>query len=110
MLPTGVNHFVTRCDIKACRIVPQYFQARDTVGACSIEGADVLVYPSVGYEDELTDFEEYRFASHMADERSTFQFVDAFGSTAAMLLSSLLRDRYFPKLWLQLTSRSGPNG
>jgi hypothetical protein len=90
-------------DIKACRIVPQYFQARDTVGACSIEGADVLVYPSVGYEDELTAFEGFRFAN-------SFQFVDAFGPTAAMLLSSLLRDRFFPKLWLQLTSRSGPNG
>jgi hypothetical protein len=97
-------------DIKACRIFPQYFQARDTVGACNVEGVDVLVYPSVSYEDELTAFDEFRFANHMADESLTFRFVDAFGPAAAMLLSSLLRDRYFPKLWHQLTPRRGVNG
>ncbi len=86
-------------DIKACRIHAEYWQPHDSVGVCSIEGGDVITYPSVEYEDVLTDFSDYQFAEHIRDERATFRFVEVFGPQATIMHMVFLRDRYFPKLW-----------
>jgi hypothetical protein len=93
-------------DIKACEIHMEYWQPQDSVGACSVEGDDVLHYPSVYVSDELVEPSEYQYAEHVQHECATFRFVDAFGPAAAVALMALLRDRYFPKLWPLLTRRS----
>lgn len=89
-------------DVKTCGIFPRYYQPHDTVGACSVEARDVVRYPSVSYEDDLTEYGEYRFANHLADESQAFRFAAGLGPSAAVVLAALLRDRYFPKLWPRL--------
>lgn len=89
-------------DIKATRIYPEYFQPRNTIGSCRIEREDVLTYPAVQYQDEITEFNDLLFAEHISDESPSFRFVDEFGPFAAVALMALLRDRYFPRLWPQL--------
>jgi hypothetical protein len=85
-------------DVKAVRIVPEYWQPQDTIGAVRIEGEDVLHYPHVDFADALP-VEGSPNADHMTDEPATFRFVESCGSTAAVALIALLRDRYFPKLF-----------
>ncbi|MEA2582801.1 MAG: hypothetical protein QOF33_886 [Thermomicrobiales bacterium] len=89
-------------DIKACNIVCEYWQPRDTEGVCRVEAEDVLSYPALGYRDDLSSFYAFDVAEHMGDECGTFAFIDAFGTGAAVALMLLLRDRYFPKLWPEL--------
>jgi hypothetical protein len=85
-------------DIKAVRIAPEYWQPKDTIGAVRIEGEDVLQYPHVEFVDALpADGSPY--ADHIPDELATFRFVEVYGSTAAVAVIALLRDRYFPKLF-----------
>jgi hypothetical protein len=85
-------------DVKAVRIVPEYWQPQDTVGAVRIEGEDVLQYPHVEFADALP-VDGSPYADHLPDEPATFRFVEAYGGTAAVALIALLRDRYFPKLF-----------
>lgn len=92
-------------DIKASSIHPEYWQPRDSIGACHVEGADVLHYPSVPYSDVLSHFTAFQFAAHMPPEIDRFRFSDAFGPEVSIMLMVLLRDRYFPKLWPLLVSR-----
>jgi hypothetical protein len=85
-------------DVKAVRIVPEYWQPRDTIGAVRIEGKDVLHYPHVEFADALPD-DGSPYAEHITEEQDSFRFVEAYGGTAAVALTALLRDRYFPKLF-----------
>ena len=85
-------------DIKAVRIVPEYWQSRDSVGAVRIEGEDVLHYPHVEFADTLP-VNGTPYADHVTDEPATFRFIEAYGGAAAVALIALLRDRYFPKLF-----------
>ena len=85
-------------DVKAVRIVPEYWQPRDSIGAVRIEGKDVLQYPHVEFTDALP-IDGSPYADHLPDEPATFRFVEAYGGTAAVALIALLRDRYFPKLF-----------
>jgi hypothetical protein len=86
-------------DIMACGIYPQYWQASDTIGVCSIEGADVVGYPHVRYKEELTRFGDYDFAEHIMHEPASFQIMDTLGTNVSILLMAFLRDRYFPRSW-----------
>ena len=90
-------------DIKASKIFPQYWQVSDTKGMFQIEGADVITYPSVDYEDDLSAFETYEFAEHIIHEPRSYRIANLVGSLNLMTLMLLLRDRYFPTLWLTLT-------
>lgn len=85
-------------DVKAVRIVPEYWQPKDTIGVVRVEGKDVLRYPHVEFADALP-VDGTPYADHMTDEPVTFRFVQAYGRTAAVALVALLRDRYFPKLF-----------
>lgn len=95
-------------DLKAVRIFPEYWQPQDTMGACRIEGDDVLYYPSVGFAEMLpTNGEPY--AEHVSGESLSFRFVKAFGPTSTVMIAALLRDRYFPGLWLVLKPLQAPS-
>lgn len=85
-------------DVKAVRIAPEYWQPIDTIGAVRIEGEDVRQYPHVAFVDALPG-DGSSYADHLPEEPSAFQFVDAYGGTAIAAIISLLRDRYFPKLF-----------
>ena len=85
-------------DVKAVRIIPEYWQPQDTIGAVRIDGKDVLHYPHVEFADELP-VDNSPYAEHVPDELASFRFVDAYGHVAAVALMSLLRERYFPKLF-----------
>jgi hypothetical protein len=93
-------------ELKACDIHPEYFQPDDSIGAVRVEARDVRRYPSVDFNDELGDARSYAYANHLADERDGFKFVEAFGSLAIVPLISLLRDRYFPKIWPLLVKKA----
>jgi len=90
-------------DIKACRIHAEYWQPSDTIGACRIEGRDILHFPSVGFADAL-DEENKDYAEHIASDSGSFRFVELFGPESAVVVMALLRDRYFPALWQQIAS------
>jgi hypothetical protein len=85
-------------DVKAVRIYAEYWQPRDTKGACRFEGDDVLHYPSVAFADALAA-NGGSYAEHLAEESASFRFVQVFGPVSAVMIAALLRDRYFPKLW-----------
>ena len=91
-------------DVKAVRIHAEYWQARDTAGACRFEGDDVLHYPSVWFADVLHGSAE-EYAEHLIAESELFRFVGVFGPVSAVAIAALLRDRYFPKVWPMLAPR-----
>ncbi len=90
-------------DIKACHILPEYWQPVDSAGVCRIDGEDVIAYPNVRYVDTLTTFDDFTFADHIPHESDSFRIVDVFGLSTLVVLMVLLRDRSFPKLWHRLT-------
>lgn len=92
-------------DFGACEISPEYYQAKNSIGACLIEGDDVLRYPTVRYRDELTDWCALSYSSYIAEECQEFEFTKALGSRSVVVLAMLLRDRYFPGVWTSLLGR-----
>jgi hypothetical protein len=95
-------------DIEISDIHPEYFGARDSAGPIGAAGEEIAYFSSVHYEDVLTDFQAFRFADHLAGEPATFRFIDVFGAAAAVTNMALARDRYFPKLWMQLAPNHRP--
>jgi hypothetical protein len=91
-------------DVAACEIVYEYWQFPDTKAIFTILSADSRTYPNTLHEPTLTAFENYAYAQHIAEEPSTFRIVERVGITSLILLSVLLRDRYFPRLRGQIIS------
>lgn len=91
-------------DFQACGISCEYYQPNDTIGACLIEGEDVLHYPTVQYREEFSGWDHFDFAAHCAEEKSIFRFTELLGPSVTVSLSMVLRDRYFPALWSQLST------
>jgi hypothetical protein len=89
-------------DIEASRIHPQYFQPRDSLGACSIEGEDVTRYPTIAYVDDVAAFNIETYGNHIIEEWQSFRFADTLGPISVVTLSALLRDRYFPRMWQKI--------
>jgi len=94
-------------DIKATGIHPQYWQALDTDGLFSVEGADVITYPNIEYADTIAEFDSYDFAQHVVHEPQSFQVARVAGPLAVMGLMLLLRDRDFPTQWPSLVKSCG---
>ncbi|MDP9314047.1 MAG: hypothetical protein M3R24_24740 [Chloroflexota bacterium] len=93
-------------DIMACKIVPTYWQVADTKGLFQIESDDVITYPNIRYENNLTPFEIFEFAEHISHEPSSFRIVQKEGPLSLIFLAMFLRDRYFPTIWPLLSSES----
>lgn len=92
-------------DIEACEIVYNYWQVPDTKAALfMINSAEVISYPNVPHQFSL-DGESY--AEHIKHEPDSFQIADTSGVGCLIILSILLRDRYFPKLWNRLAEQHG---
>lgn len=97
-------------DIRASRIHPEYWQASDTEGLFRIEATDVIGYPYIEYEDNLTNFGSFDFAEHIVDEVRSFRIQQLVGPLSLMSLMLLLRDRYFPTMWPLLVGKDGRDG
>jgi hypothetical protein len=90
-------------DIKATKIVPQYWQVPDTTSLFSLDGQDIICYPNIDYSDVHLPFETYSFADHIKNEPRLFGITQHTGPFSPLLIMLLLRDRYFPTLWPLLT-------
>lgn len=93
-------------DLEACDIAGEYYQARDTLGACLIDGEDVLMYPTVEYAESLGKWDSLDCATHLREELRDFAFTRQLGPGAAIVLAVVLRDRYYPGIWNQLVDPS----
>lgn len=90
-------------DIKAVKIIPQYWQIPDTKSLFVLDGEDIINYPNVGYIDDYIPFESFTFAEHIKHEPRSFSIIDHTKPIGLLLMMLLLRDRYFPTLWPLLT-------
>lgn len=89
-------------DIKAVKIVPQYWQVPDTASIFSLEGEDIVNYPNIEYSDDCSPFESFKFADHITHEPLSFSITNITGTIGPFFMMLLLRDRYFPSLWLKM--------
>lgn len=89
-------------DFGACEIVYSYWQVPDTKAICTIETEECLAYSNIPHQFTLTDFEDYSYSEHIKHEPPSFQITEKIGVGGLILLSVLLKDRYFPKLWKQI--------
>ena len=91
-------------DIKASKIVPQYWQVPDTTSIFTLEGEDIINYPNIDYSDIHLPFESFSFADHIKHESRSFSITNHIEPFGLLLIMLLLRDRYFPTLWPLFTS------
>lgn len=92
-------------DLAACEIVYSYWQFPDTKAILTVDTEECRTYPNVPHQFSLTEFEEFSYAEHVKEEPSSFQITEKAGMNSLILLSVLLKDRYFPKLWSQIVER-----
>jgi hypothetical protein len=88
-------------DLEACEIVYSYWQFPDTKAIFTIDTEECRTYPNIPHQYSITDFEEFNYAEHIKEEPSSFQIIQTAGLNSLALLSILLKDRYFPKMWRQ---------
>jgi hypothetical protein len=91
-------------DIEASEIAYNYWQLPDTASIFTIETKEVLFYPNDPHQFDLTAFEEYIYAEHIKHEPDSYQITGKAGVSSLILLSILLKDRFFPKMWRQIVS------
>ena len=89
-------------DFAACEIAYEYWQAPDTKAVCTIFSEESRTYPNSVHQATLTSFDDFKYAEHIAEEPENYTTVDKVGLGSLILLSILLRDRYFPKMWRRL--------
>jgi hypothetical protein len=89
-------------DFAACEIAYEYWQVPDTQGVVTIYSKASRTYENSLHEANLTDFDEYKYAQHIAEESSKFTIAEKVGPSSLILLSVLLKDRYFPRQWKQI--------
>ncbi|HYX72408.1 MAG TPA: restriction endonuclease [Nitrososphaera sp.] len=93
-------------DLAACEIAYSYWQFPDTKAILTIDTEECRTYPNIPHQFTLTDFEDYEYAEHIKHEPSSFQITQRGGLNSLILLSVLLKDRYFPKMWKQMVEGS----
>ena len=97
----GNKEFYGDCfnDIEACEFGYTYWQVPDTKAVFTIESEEVLTYANIPHQEELTSFDDLTYAAHIKNEPSSFEIANKTSSRALVLLSVLLKDRYFPRQW-----------
>lgn len=91
-------------DFEACEIVYNYWQFPDTKAILSIKTEECLYYANIAHLYSINDFEDFDYAEHIKSEPSSFQITQKAGLISLILLSVLLKDRYFPRMWKQIIS------
>lgn len=91
-------------DFDACEIAYSYWQFPDTEAILTIDTEDCRTYPNIPHQFSISNFEDFAYAEHIKHEPSAFQIAAKTGLSSLILLSVLLKDRYFPKMWQQIIS------
>lgn len=79
------------------------YQVEPTTGlAGAYKSEECRTYPNIPHQFILSGFEDYEYAEHIKHEPSSFQVTEKTGLNSLILLSVLLKDRYFPKMWKQM--------
>jgi hypothetical protein len=92
-------------DFKACGIFSEYWQVLDTKGLFQIDTPELITYPNVEPKDNISQFENYDYAEHIIHEPRSFRITELVNTFCLMEIMLLLRDRYFPTIWLSLVQR-----
>jgi hypothetical protein len=90
-------------DVAVNRMCPQYYRPLDSRGQFRYDGEDVVRSINVEFEPTLTP--GFGFGQHHSDEPRSYRLQSAFGSTGFLILSLLLRDRYFPTTWMDVENK-----
>jgi hypothetical protein len=89
-------------DFEACEISYNYWQFPDTKAIFEIETEECRAYPNIPHQHTLNTFEDFDYSEHIKLEPQSFRIVDKLGKPSLILLSVLLKDRYFPTMWKQI--------
>lgn len=89
-------------DVAACEIAYNYWQFPDTNAIFTIETEECRAYPNIPHQDSIDAFENLEYAEHIKHESRSFQIMNKVGNEGLILLSILLKDRYFPTIWKQI--------
>lgn len=93
-------------DFEACEIVYNYWQFPDTKAIYRIDSEECRTYPNISHQFAINDFEDFEYAEHIKHEPDSFEIAEKVGFESLLILSLLLKDRYFPKTWNQIVARS----
>lgn len=88
-----------RKDILAVNVVPHYYQAADTVGQFEYAATDIVRFPNVEFMKIMPAFEAFVHDNHLNGEVRP-KLASAIGDGAYVATSLLMRDRWFPRLWI----------
>lgn len=80
-------------------VIPSYRQVQDTEGITMIEGSDIVDYPNLEIKEKLSAFDDLNHGEHIENDIDQISLADEFGLEGLLVLSLLLRDRYFPRKW-----------
>jgi hypothetical protein len=87
-------------DFEACDVVYNYWQFPDTTAIFTIDNRDCMNYPNIPHQYSLDDeFDDFNYAEHIKHEPDSFEIASKVGPHSLILISLLLKDRYFPKVW-----------
>jgi hypothetical protein len=90
-------------DFEACEMFYTYWQFPDTKAIFTIYSKVSRTYPNVPHEPTLGEWADFDYAEHIKHEPDSFRITEKTGLSGLLILSVLLKDRYFPKTWGQLT-------
>jgi len=91
-------------DVDACEMAYTYWQFPDTKSIFTIYSKDSRTYPNIPHRPTLNRWEDFDYAEHMKHEPDSFRITEKTGVAGLLVLSVLLKDRYFPKMWPQIVS------
>jgi len=88
-------------DLDACEIAYFYWQFPDTKAIFTIDTEECRKFSGmIYYADEIKE----DYAEYVPEEPDSFQITQKAGLNSLVMLSTLLKDRYFFKMWRQIIS------
>jgi hypothetical protein len=96
-------------DIEACEIAYTYWQFPDTKAIFTIYSKESRTYPNIPHQPTLNEWKDFDYAEHIKHEPNAFRITEKTGLGGLIVLSTLLKDRYFPKMWSQIVSSTSPS-
>jgi len=95
-------------DLLAAGAAFWFLTVPDTPVQFGLPGKGSIMFPNIEYVEEAPDLNGMNFGNHLETVPETYKLTSMLGTNAYLLLSFLMRDRYFPKLWLQMIRNSEP--
>lgn len=86
-------------DFEACEVAYTYWQFPDTKAIFTISTNESRTYPNIPHRSTLNDWNDGGYAEHIKFEPDSFRITEKTGMSGLIVLSVLLKDRYFPKMW-----------